>query len=134
MFEVLGVQVDLSRAGDSGIIVVRNKPSREDRALEIFEQLGVRGTVVPSVAESLRGMLQYAAGQTFGRCGQPGLCLLSRIAARGPVDFQDEEVQRALHCLEGVLQARGPAAGQGLGGGSAASDRLPGRLGGGREL
>lgn len=65
-FSVLGVTVDLS-ASKSGIVVVRNKESRVLQIKQEIAEIIRSGSFSTAVASSLRGRLQFAESQTFGR-------------------------------------------------------------------
>ena len=65
-FSVLGVTVDLS-ASKSGIVVVRNKESRVLQIKQEIAEIIRSGSFSTAVASSLRGRVQFAESQTFGR-------------------------------------------------------------------
>ena len=68
-FVALGVVIDFTAVTSRGLIVVSNKAERvEDDVSTISELLRI-GRAAPSAARRLRGRLQYAGSQTFGRCG-----------------------------------------------------------------
>ena len=84
-FKALGVLISMTEAEATGQLKVRNKPERieEDRATlgRILEE----GQAAPAAARILRGRLQYACTQTFGRCGAfDGRFLRDLAAAKGP--------------------------------------------------
>jgi hypothetical protein len=67
------------------VCVVGNKPERVADLLAEIEEAKRHG-LTPAAAASLRGKLQYAEGQTFGRCGSAALAVLAdkRALAKGP--------------------------------------------------
>jgi len=80
-FKALGVIVDLSGVESSGTIVVANKPERvqDDRAT--LARILASGRSSPTEARKLRGRLQYACSQTFGRSGAFAARLLRDLAS-----------------------------------------------------
>lgn len=66
IFSVLGVTVDLTSCR-SGIVVIRNKESRVAQIKHEISEIIRSRSFPPAVASSLRGRLQFAESQTFGR-------------------------------------------------------------------
>ena len=81
-FHLLGVAADLANAG-VGRIEVRNKEDRAARITEEVRAILERGRISAAEAESLRGTLNFARAQTFGRCGASSLHYLSAAARAG---------------------------------------------------
>lgn len=77
--EVLGVRIDATES-ELGTIRVANTPSRVE---ELVAELGyvIQLTKVPrSLAQRLRGRMQFADSQLFGRCGKKCIKVLGGIA------------------------------------------------------
>lgn len=66
VFSVLGVTVDLTSCR-SGIVVIRNKESRVTQIKHEISEIIRSKLLPPAVASSLRGRLQFAESQSFGR-------------------------------------------------------------------
>ena len=66
VFSALGVMFDL-RASADGLIRVANKESRVAQLLEVIENLLQSGAMTEAEAATLRGRLQFAESQTYGR-------------------------------------------------------------------
>ena len=90
-FGALGVRFDLAAVATTGYLEVYNKPERADKVEAIFQEIEGAGVLRAPVAASLRGMLQFASAQVFGRAGSLGLRALSRLA-NGPNRQIDPEV------------------------------------------
>ena len=104
-FNLLGAVVDLS-AATSGVVSVHNNPSRMEDLQNLVNSICDSKTVaLPelSTMETLKDLLLYAAGHTFGRCTQLSVQLISKVARRGPLVLLDEQLQfvirQALTCL-----------------------------------
>jgi len=80
-FKALGVVVDMARVRGESAIYVSNKPERvaEDRAM--LSQMIQTNRASPALARRLRGRLQYACSQTFGRSGAFAARLLRDLAS-----------------------------------------------------
>lgn len=81
---MLGVVLDVSKSG-SGIVVVKNKPSRMGELATNFESLIDAGRVDPKKLPSLFGRALFVESQIAGRLGKLALSELSEIlsAAKG---------------------------------------------------
>ena len=104
--KVLGVEFDLKMAG-AGLAVVSNT---EDRVRELCEQLNdvLRAQRLNRTdGEKLRGRLQFANGQLFGRTARNSLRILSRHIASGRQTL-GEETASALSCLHDQLLQNSP--------------------------
>lgn len=66
VFTVLGVEVDLRRSR-FGEIVVKNKKARVEQICCDIDAVLAEGHFPANLASSLRGRLQFAESQTFGR-------------------------------------------------------------------
>ena len=80
VFNALGVIVDLDAVDMLGVVEVRNKPERIRDDVATIQDLLEAGAAKPSVVRRLRGRLQYASSQTFGRCGAFASRLLKGLA------------------------------------------------------
>lgn len=65
-FSALGVVFDFGETNNS-IVKVRNKPERVSQLVADIQMILDSGCFSPSVATSLRGRLQFAESQTYGR-------------------------------------------------------------------
>lgn len=65
-FSALGVDFDLSSSAE-GMVLVANKPSKVQQIVSLLNDILETGHFPPTVATSLRGRLQFAESQTFGR-------------------------------------------------------------------
>eukprot|EP00438_Fugacium_kawagutii_P035994 Skav221846 [mRNA] locus=scaffold1115:19121:20785:+ [translate_table: standard] len=82
VFEVLGIQVDLSQLVD-GCLILQNKPSRLGSLLETFSKFLERKRVLPSEAASIHGILNFTQGQFMGAPLKPVMQFFSRVATEG---------------------------------------------------
>ena len=82
VFDVLGIQVDLSRLGD-GQLVLQNKPTRVSSLLDSFEHFMDRKRVLPSEAASIHGILNFTQGQFMGAPLKPAMQFFSRVSSSG---------------------------------------------------
>ena len=99
--KVLGVEFDLKMAG-AGLALVSNT---EERVRELCEQLDyvLRARRLNKMdGEKLRGRLQFANGQLFGRSARNNLRILSKHIASGRQSLCDETAS-ALSCLHDQL-------------------------------
>jgi hypothetical protein len=91
-FAALGVRFDLGGMPNTGQFKVYNKPERAEKVEAVFREVENAGILRAPIAASLRGMLQFASAQVFGRAGALGLRALSRFAS-GPNRRVDAEVR-----------------------------------------
>ena len=86
VFPALGVVIDVSSAVRGGGIIVSNRLERVEQDRKTVDVILGEQRGSPVQIRRLRGRLQYASGQTFGRCGAFASRLLRTIAdGRGPV-------------------------------------------------
>ena len=83
-FNLLGVRMHLEHQHE-GTIQVSNKPERAEKICKDVERIIKAGKAVPSEIEAMRGALNFAKAQCFGRCGAASLCFLSEAVRHGPV-------------------------------------------------
>lgn len=99
--KVLGVEFDFKMAGQ-GLVYVRNT---EDRVKELCEEIdGIlqRCVLKRSDGERLRGRLQFASGQLFGRYARNKMRQLSKHIACGRTSLSSDTAD-ALVALKGQL-------------------------------
>ena len=103
IFSVLGVDVDLS-ASKSGLVLVRNKESRVNQIqLEISEIVSSRA-FSSATASSLRGRLQFAESQTFGRAISLFMrSCNSRATGAKPGSNLDDDMMKELQWAKGFI-------------------------------
>ena len=65
-FSALGVDFDFAKS-EQGVVLVRNKQARVEQLVSQIEFIEAEGTLTSAAASSLRGRLQFAESQTFGR-------------------------------------------------------------------
>ena len=75
-----------------GTVQVKNKPERAARIREEVEAMVSRRRASPSELEALRGGLNFAKAQCFGKRGAAALHYLSAAVKRGPRDLDDAAV------------------------------------------
>ena len=80
VFPALGVIFDLAVVAVDRTVVVRNKAERVAEDVAALTGALSRGTLSPAEARRLRGRLQYASAQVFGRCGAMALRALGEFA------------------------------------------------------
>jgi len=78
-FDALGVVCVLSSSSE-GLVRFENKMGRVEEISGTVDGLVERGFVRRAEARSIRGRVQFARGQTFGRCGAVALKALGEIA------------------------------------------------------
>ncbi len=95
-FAVLGVEFDFS-FGRAGRILVRNKQSSVDQICSDICEILAGGVFTAASASSLRGRLQFAESQTFGRAVALHMrhCHL-RASGGMPGHFLNEEIRQEL--------------------------------------
>ena len=80
---ILGVEIDLSRAGSDGILV-RNKPGRITEVVDAIDAFLQSGCLTSREASRILGRLQYADSFIMGRDGRLAMCeLRSNLRADG---------------------------------------------------
>ena len=67
-----------------GVAMVSNKTERAARMCADIEKILRAGRTTPSEIAALRGALNFAKAQCFGRCGAASLCYLSEAVRSGP--------------------------------------------------
>eukprot|EP00435_Cladocopium_sp_Y103_P060244 s575_g22.t1 len=92
--KVLGVKLDLSEA-HLGTTTVMNTPERVDELIADIDQILRSGMLTRREGERLRGRLQFASSQLFGRVIRNYMRQLSKHIASGRRTLGDE-VKRAL--------------------------------------
>ena len=80
--KVLGVLLDLRQSGD-GLALVTNTPERAKELIEALQEVLRTGKLTRREGERLRGRLQFAAGQLFGRQMRLALTELSNHVGGG---------------------------------------------------
>jgi hypothetical protein len=87
-FTLLGVRMHLE-GHHIGSVQVSNQPERVARICQDVERIIGVGNAISSEIESLRGALNFAKSQCFGRCGAASLHFLA-AAVRGGVTLLGE--------------------------------------------
>ena len=80
--KVLGVQLDLKQSGDS-LCLISNTPERVEELVQEINLILSFGVLVKSEGEKLRGRLQFASSQVFGRKFRRLLKVLSNHVTMG---------------------------------------------------
>jgi len=84
-FDALGVSFVLQDGGSVGP-VVKNKPGRTAELVAIIKEVIAANCLSPAAAASLRGKLQFAESQIFGRIAGHAMSLLSARCVDGGTD------------------------------------------------
>eukprot|EP00435_Cladocopium_sp_Y103_P054436 s1937_g17.t1 len=99
--KVLGVKLNLSEA-HLGTATVMNTPERVDELIADIDQILQSGTLTRREGERLRGRLQFASSQLFGRVIRNYLRQLSKHIASGRRTLGDEVT---VHHITGLQMA-----------------------------
>ena len=83
-FTLLGVTMDLAEV-QYGTVRVANKPERAKKICQEVERLVAQGRASLQDIEALRGALNFARAQCFGRCGAAALHFLSTACRAGGI-------------------------------------------------
>ena len=86
--KVLGVQLDLRQSGDS-LCLVSNTTERVEELVQDIDNILSAGTLPKAEGERLRGRLQFASSQVFGRKLKRLLKVLSNHVAMGRKSMSD---------------------------------------------
>ncbi|CAK9011231.1 ATP-binding cassette sub-family C member 3 (Canalicular multispecific organic anion transporter 2) (Multidrug resistance-associated protein 3), partial [Durusdinium trenchii] len=107
-FQALGVEYSFEESLQ-GTIVVRNKPSRVERIVADIDLLLSKGSFTSAEASSLRGRLQFAESQTFGRvlALRMKMCNL-RAAGSLPGNFINEAIRAELEWARSFVSSSPP--------------------------
>ena len=104
LFRVLGVKVDFSDPVGSQMCV-GNTEGRIVKTSDLIDQVRSSGVVSPPLLRSLRGVLGFARGQSFGRCGAASLSVISRMAVGGAREVTEEDLEALLFWTEFLASA-----------------------------
>ena len=95
--KVLGVRFDLRQSG-SGLCLVTNTEERISELCDLIDTIVQQGRLRRSDGERLRGRLQFASGQLFGRTFKGFLNDLNKHLSSGRAKLSD----RSLKSLSGI--------------------------------
>ena len=84
--KALGIALDLRQAA-FGVAKITNTESRRKELLEALEQAMASGRMKPKECERLKGRLQFASGQIFGRKARACLKALGQRARQKSFDL-----------------------------------------------
>ncbi len=84
VFTLLGVRMHLGHHHE-GAVLVTNKKERAEKICADVERMISAGRATPTEIEAMRGSLNFAKAQCFGRCGAASLCFMSEAVRCGPV-------------------------------------------------
>eukprot|EP00435_Cladocopium_sp_Y103_P055098 s1685_g18.t1 len=104
--KVLGVELDLTRA-PSGTFAIANTVSRKDELKDTLQHVLNEGFLSRSEAERLRGRLQFASNQLFGRRFRNCLRELNKHINRG-MKTLSADLRSALTALKFLIDANVP--------------------------
>ena len=104
--KVLGVKLDLSEVR-FGSAYVSNTDDRTSELVDELEQIIAVGTLRRKDAERLRGRMQFASGQIFGRSLRNKMKCLSRHIQQGRLNLTEETIE-ALRFMKEKLQLNSP--------------------------
>ena len=100
-FKALGVEIDCSR-WQSGLVLFRNTRKRTDELRTTIEQAIKTGRLSAKSALVLRGRMQFAKGQIWGRSAK--LCL-SAVTAHAYSDRGESLSDHAIACLRAFVDS-----------------------------
>ncbi len=104
--EVLGVRIDASLSSQ-GTILVTNTESRVSELSADIQAVVVSRVVRKTDAQRLRGRMQFADSQLFGRCGKKCIKALGSVAD-GKTKFLNESQRLHLQLLRELLTQSPP--------------------------
>ena len=109
-FAALGVVFDLSFARSTFAIEVRNKPGRVEDIIESVDLILKAGFMKPSDLGKLRGRLQFAESQSFGRAARFVFAPFSRTFQFGTRSSRalDDQAIEALNLVKRLLACMKP--------------------------
>ena len=76
-----------------GAVLVTNKKERAEKICADIERIINAGKTTPSEIEAIRGSLNFAKAQCFGRCGAASLCYMSEAVRCGPVHLDAAAIE-----------------------------------------
>ena len=103
MCKVLGVRLDMSEAR-LGQVRFSNTESRREELIAELEAILERGSLNSRDCQRVRGRLQFATGQLFGRSARAALHVVSKHGSSGFAKLQSECVE-AFELLLSLLRA-----------------------------
>eukprot|EP00435_Cladocopium_sp_Y103_P054063 s402_g17.t1 len=112
--KVLGVELDLTKT-PSGTFAIANTVSRKDELKDTLQHVLSEGFLGRSEAERLRGRLQFASNQLFGRRFRNCLRELNKHINRG-MKTLSADLRSALTALKCLIDANVPRGYSGIGG------------------
>ena len=92
VFTLLGVRMHLDHHHE-GAVTVTNKKERAAKICADVERIISAGRATPSEIEAMRGSLNFAKAQCFGRCGAASLCFMSEAVRCGPVHLDAAAIE-----------------------------------------
>eukprot|EP00435_Cladocopium_sp_Y103_P040928 s2951_g11.t1 len=112
--KVLGVELDLTKT-PGGTFAIANTVSRKDELKDTLQHILNEGFLGRSEAERLRGRLQFASNQLFGRRFRNCLRELNKHINRG-MKTLSADLRSALTALKCLIDANVPRGYSGIGG------------------
>ena len=103
LFQALDAQLDVSRLS-KGLVLVSNT---DGRRCELVEGAILAAGKLPK-RDALRGRLQFAAGEVFGRIARSALAIITGHAYNGGSDRLSAHARLALKLQERMLEEGGP--------------------------
>lgn len=104
--KVLGVEVDLSRSV-SGHVEIKNTESRQSELISCMKEILATGVLSRTEGERLRGRLQFASNQLFGRRFRNCLKDLNTHVSRG-FRLLSDELRGSFELMVELLTANAP--------------------------
>jgi hypothetical protein len=92
VFTPLGVRMHLG-LHQEGAVLVTNKKERAEKICADIEKIIQAGKTTPSEIEAMRGSVDFAKAQCFGRCGAASLCYMSVAVRCGPVHLDAAAIE-----------------------------------------
>ena len=102
LFSALGVSINVSQF-HRGLVTVGNTESRRKELVELLETLIKTQTLQKAEALRLRGRLQFAAGNVFGRIARASLAVITQHAYHSHSPKLDQKAILALTLHRSLL-------------------------------
>lgn len=107
LFQALGVQIDVSHL-EAGLVRDSNSDGRGDELVKALEAILREKRLAKHEALRLRGRLQFAAGQVFGRVVRASLAVITAHAYSGSSTRLSDDSRLALALHKRLLETGRP--------------------------
>ena len=106
-FQALGIQVELDRF-NLGVITFANTAKRASELIGVIDAVLTKGSMSQAESLRLRGRMQFAEGQVFGRIGRLCLREITRHAFEGSTDVLGHDCKEAFEMFRELLSQNRP--------------------------